>query len=591
MYSINTRLLFILSFILFSITAGAQTSSSIPENIKQRMIKEILKEKLHKENIQEQEDERDISGMLRTTANGIDKKITTLIASSTSEGETSIAVDPADSNNLVLSFMQQGSGLIFPIYFSNNGGSSWAKSTFDARAIASADFPGKLVVGGGDPAFAWDKVSGTVYFAWIYLTSNSTFDTANFTLNWAYSEDKGKTWKVRKGDAHYIGEGMINPSSGVDYGFKDGVCDREWFAIDNSGGASQGTLYCSFINFNAGGQSVKVKSATDTAFGPLHLAYNGSSQFGNVEVDKTGIVHMTVADLGTNQLFHVSSSNGGVSFSPPHHIADGSNYWGQTGIVHNRENGAPNLTVDETGNLYIVWSDFDGTATSYYSRSTNKGVSWSTPIRIDTLSPLTTGMQTLMPTVAASGKNVAISVTVIDGSDSARYLQYTSTDNGATFSKTPQALSSAATYYPQYLSNTSIFFGDYNRSVASNCNTYAIWEDGRKTQGPKVYTATTNHCTTGIQEITAVTSPIQLVSVYPNPANSEVTLSMSATKNETMEVVIYDMLGKQVDHHTLNVHTGKQEIHMPLDLNTGMYVVSLTNKDGLIATRNLQIIK
>lgn len=579
----------------------AYTQSNITPEMRQKMLRDILAEKMHQVN--EIEEEHDISGMLRTTATGNDKKVSLSTAGSTEEAETAIVVDPNDDNNLVLSFMSQSTStaLSFPIYYSSNKGATWFKcTTFNTQTIAAADFPGGIIAGGGDPVFAWDK-NGTLYFAWIYLVLNSAHDTSYFTLNWAYSNDKGHTWQIQPGENHFIGQGAVNPGTGAEYNYKDGVCDREWFAIDNSGGPRQGTLYCAFINFTfgGGGESIKTKAPSATSFGPMKLTYKGSSQLVNLECSHGGRLHMTFADLSDNTLNHIYSFDGSNPFLS-HKIYQGTALFGKKNIVTDRENAAPSLAIDGNDNLHVVWSDFVGSGSaagkvySYYSMSSDSGFHWTTPKRLDSLSPVFSGKQMFMPTVSAGKNNVTITVTAIDPhslGDSARVYQITSSNYGQSFIAWPLLLSSQPTYYKQYTPLSNYFFGDYNKSVSSDCMTYAIWEDGRTTQGIKVYTASTNQCVTGVQQVSSVTSSLQLQSVYPNPASDHVTLQYSDVREEAITVSILDMTGKlilQKEYHTKN---GTQEINMPIALNSGSYILSVNNAEGLVATRNLQVVK
>ena len=575
---------------LGTVNAFAQEKEEI--HTKKEQIRELLKEKMTSYKLL---DSGNRSPLLKTT-NTKDQRVSTI--SGYQEGEVSIAVNPNDSNKLVLSYMQQGSGLVFPMYYSGDGGTTWKKSTFNTNTILSSDFPGHTVFGGGDPAFAWNKQADTVYFSWIYLSGNSAAaDTAYFTLNWAYSYDDGKTWKVLPGQSHFIGQGLLNITNGTEYPVKDGICDREWLTIDNSGGPHQGRVYCSFVNFTAGGECIKYKDPGSASFGLIHLASaSGQTQFGNVEVDKKGTLHLSYAYLNDNSIYHVSSTDG-IHFTSPHLVYSGLNLFGQTGIVHSRENAAPNLAVDGAGNLHLVWSDFDGSsAFAYYSRSTNNGVSWSTPKRLDSMSVSFYGKQAFMPTVAAAGNSISISFTMIDpvtSDDSARYYQLVSTDNGKTFN-VPALLSLSATYYPQYVpSSPDYFFGDYNRSVRTTCNTFALWEDGRNNLGPKVYFAKTSHCAlTNVTEVSAVSASIQVKAVYPNPASDKANIEIDADRDEKITVSVYDISGKTLLQQQYNLHNGNQTISLQLgNIASGMYEVSVLNAKGLIATRKLQVMR
>lgn len=121
--------------------------------------------------------------------------------------------------------------------------------------------------------------------------------------------------------------------------------------------------------------------------------------------------------------------------------------------------------------------------------------------------------------------------------------------------------------------------------------TYVIWEDGRKGLGPKVYMSATNQCVTGVREVSAITASLQLQSVYPNPASDHVILNFTDTRDEAINIVITDINGKTVAQQTYAAHSGSQNINMPLHINSGMYVLSVNNAEGLIAARNLQIVK
>jgi len=582
----------LIGLFIFSATteAGAQVKQT-PQQ-RQDLLKKVLREKhFHLPGTEgEEATERDVKN--KTTAT--DQRVTTH-TSSVEEAEISIAYDPTDSSNLVLSYMEQNSGLVFPIYYSSNGGASWTRSSFSSTGILHADFPGQLAAGGGDPAFAWDK-TGRLYYSWIYLSINSTFDTAYFSLNWAYSTDKGHTWSVAP--KHFIGQGALDPNSGTSFPYKDGITDREWLAVDNSGGPHQGNVYCSFVNFPADGsaptcEAIKTMIAGTDSFGAIVPAYVGTTQFGNVEVDNTGVLHMSFADLDNGQVKHAASTNGGVSFGASTVVGAASNMFpGGPFVVHNRENGAINMSCDGpagTGhNVHIVWSDFPaGTVTSYYAHSTDGGNTWSTR---DSLNNHFPGQISFMPTVAAYGNNVSVAVTAVDSSDSASYYLLNSTDNGNTFMAPAQVSSTPTNYVAEgaKASGSNLFFGDYTKSARTGCEVYAAWSDGRNNLGPKVYFARKNFCALGVNEISTVTGAVQLTQLYPNPAQSQITLRLTASKSEAVTLQITDMTGRVLLSQQKTLMVGQQDVTLQLaGLASGAYVLSVQNKGGLVATRNV----
>ena len=577
-----------------SIKSSAQDIQAVEQRKEQ--IKRILEEKGYHTSGQAEEYEG--TGFnLGAKITSIEQKITASSSSSTNEAEISIAYDPNDSNNIVLSFMRRDTARSFPIYYSNNGGATWNLSTFNSNEIQRTDFPARTVVGFGDPAFAWDK-NGKVYFAWIYISTLASAHQMYFTINWSYSNDNGQSWNIKPN--HIIAEGANDTYTGNVVPYKDGLPDREWLAVDNSDGPYQGNVYCSFTDYPSGltitREVIKTLVPGVDTFGSMVIANSGNNAFGNVEVDKNGVVHLSFADFLHNDIRHVASSNGGVSFGPSQPVAKTVNTYPAGGpyIVHKRENGAPSMSVDGpagTGsNIHVVWSDFPGTTVkSYYAHSTDGGLTWSTP---DTLNKYFGGNIAFMPTVAAFGSNVTISLTAIDNNDSARYYQLNSSDNGFSFNS-PLLVSTSACNYNAIGATDSIsplFFGDYTRSQRNSCLAYSAWSDGRNNMGSKVYFAKQNYCTLGVKEVTAVNGNVQLKSVFPNPATDKINLKLLATTSSPVTIQILDMSGKCIYTQNNVLKTGNQEVSVPLNhIAMGMYLVSVQDNEGLVGTRNIVV--
>lgn len=582
-----THILAAIGISLISLATYAQ--ATVKPGLKQELVKRMLEEKWHlSKGAFDHDKDEDKDAKWRTTAT--DGRVSTA-GLSVDEAEISVAYKPGDNSKLLISFMSQSSGLTFPIYYSNNGGSTWSQSTFNSASLLSSDFPGQFAAGGGDPVFAWDK-NGRVYFGWIYLSVKPALDTAFFSLNWAYSDDDGHTWHTKPN--HFIGRGALDASTGETIDFMDGVTDREWFAVDNSSGPHQGNLYCSYVCFPPGTapgfQAVKTLVPGVDTFGPAVHAFDGDCQFGNVEVDKNGVLHMSLADIANTQIRHVKSTDGGASFLPSVVVAQATVLFPNAPfIVHNRENAAVNMAVDgATGsgdNVHIVWSDFPGSnVVSYYAHSSDTGNTWT----VDTLNRyFSTGGSTLMPTVAGEGSNVAVSLTVVDSADTARYYSLNSTDNGSTFSQI-RMLSSGTTNYPAIGAtdpSSSLFFGDYNRSQRTPCLVYAAWEDGRS-HTSKVYFSKMDWCNVGVQEITAVNDDVQLLSLFPNPATDKVTANVSAAKSETIMISVTDITGKLLHTQQNAVTKGTHNISVDVSkLSKGVYTFSIYANGSVIATR------
>ena len=69
-----------------------------------------------------------------------------------------------------------------------------------------------------------------------------------------------------------------------------------------------------------------------------------------------------------------------------------------------------------------------------------------------------------------------------------------------------------------------------------------------------------------------------IVSVYPNPMTTQATINFSVNQSETIQFVMYDQLGKQVQHRTYNAVTGKNSITINREnLSSGLYFCKIVS--------------
>ncbi len=76
---------------------------------------------------------------------------------------------------------------------------------------------------------------------------------------------------------------------------------------------------------------------------------------------------------------------------------------------------------------------------------------------------------------------------------------------------------------------------------------------------------------------------ISKLEVFPNPANGAATLVLEATSNFTFQVVVTDVLGKQVLFYD-QVNIGSIDLRLE---NPGMYFISLIQEGNLVATKKV----
>jgi len=190
-----------------------------------------------------------------------DKKVSNSTSSSSDEGEADIAISPVDTNKMVIGFMQSSpSSVVFKLYNSSDGGTIWSASTLNPLTIATNEFTGYHVIGGGDILLAYDK-TGKLYCSWIYLLlpPSQNIDSCRWVSYWAYSTDNGNTFTLEPGNSHFWGQGIINPQTQNVANFADGICDRNWLACDLTNGPNANNLYVGYINYPSDIQNTGLK--------------------------------------------------------------------------------------------------------------------------------------------------------------------------------------------------------------------------------------------------------------------------------------------------------------------------------------------
>ncbi len=302
--------------------------------------------------------------------------------------------------------------------------------------------------------------------------------------------------------------------------------DRESFWVDNNPGSrAYGRMYVSFNNFNVGGGALQVVSSNDGVSwsSPVTLS---SSFIRDVQITGTppapvrnatyiSPVYVAAMDegsggLSTRQNHMFSSTDGGVTwtnitmgprFNPP---GDGTcGYfakmnpiwrhmgWGEPGVG---PNGVVHYAYAQKGVL--------STGDIAYTRSTDGGSTWSTPIVLN--DPETNQYQShWMPSLSVNytfrsfQQPESVTVSWYDRRQSStacnnvtdpgcNYQRYgvQSSDNGATwganFAISNQIIPEPAQNDPFV---QSCYAGDYDYATALDNNAYVTWTDGRVSVG------------------------------------------------------------------------------------------------------------
>lgn len=170
-----------------------------------------------------------------------------------------------------------------------------------------------------------------------------------------------------------------------------------------------------------------------------------------IAVDGSGIGHAVWDryDGNEDRVQYTRTVDGGVTWSAPVNLST-------SGGSASRQQ----IAVDGSGNLIAVWRRSDGEYTIIQSsRSTDSGVSWSTPVDLSL-----TGQDASLPRVAADGSGNVVAVwNRSDGSDD--IIQGSrSTNGGASWST------------PANLSESSQSAGHQRLAVDGSGNAVAVWK-------------------------------------------------------------------------------------------------------------------
>ncbi len=393
----------------------------------------------------------------------------------TTQSENSVFVDPNNnqtalvSNNSTLGSSVQGTNALF----SFDGGATWTGGTGGAGGNNS-----------GDPAAAI-SLGGTSYIGHI---------APGFKQGVSISNDNGATWSVSSVSA------------------AAGFLDKNHLWVDNSSvSAFQGNVYSSWTNFGgAANNQIEISRSTNngtTWSAPLNIsagvAAGSHNQGVNIQTGPNGEVYAVWAIYDSwpareNAIGFAVSNDGGVTYGAPtriHNNIQGVRWQPGFPIANPhgknmRSNSFPGMAVDisggpNNGNIYVVWANVGipgintGTDVSIYMMtSTDGGVTWSTPVKVNT-DPA--GNVQYFPWITCDPVNGNLSVIFYDdrnvgGTDVEAWVA-DSTDGGLTWSDfrvsdvsfTPAPIPGLAGGY----------MGDYLGISANSGNVYPVWTDNR----------------------------------------------------------------------------------------------------------------
>ena len=295
-------------------------------------------------------------------------------AANTTQSENSVFIDPANAG-IVLNSNNSSDWPVTTIYGasnfnSSNNGQSWQGS-----------IQGTGGTNKGDPSTAID-LQGRRYLGFINSNSGQSI---------ARSTDNGQNWTPI----------LVRTLS-------SGLLDKNHLWVDNSSLSSyQGNLYDAWTNLDSSSPNytaIEITVSTDHGdhwSTPVNISSGvnaGSHNQGvNIQTGPNGEVYAVWAVYDSwpsdeTAIGFASSTDGGIHWSTARRIEQNIRGIRKTLLGGNktmRVNSYPSMTVDTSGNIYVVWINvgIPGTNTGdpdiYMIKSTNGGTNWNNPVRVN----------------------------------------------------------------------------------------------------------------------------------------------------------------------------------------------------------------
>lgn len=456
--------------------------------------------------------------------------------------EPSIAINPKNPNQLIA-----GANINF-YYYSSNSGLNWSKGTLVDNTSGVW----------GDPCMFFDTI-GNSYF--IHLS--------NPPAGWWI--DRIVCAKSTNFGVSYINPGTYmghNPNGRAQQ-------DKAWQCVDWTHGPRGNWINVAWTQFDAynstqPNDSSRILFSRSTDAGATWLdppiRINGLS--GDC-IDDDNTMEGAVPAVGPNGELYVgwagpkvlnsqygiyfqkSTDGGNTWLSAPTYVCDQKGGWGYdiNGIY--RANGLPVTCCDisngpNRGTIYINYTDEEPSSAFHdvkLVKSTDGGVTWSTPIRVNNDPFGKEQFFTWMCMDQSTGYLYFVFYDRRNYSDNLTtdVFMARSRDGGATFTNFQVSR-------PPFVPNAGTFFGDYTNVTASGGHVRPIWA---KLNGGQlsVWTAIIEFPVFAENENHSVPKSFSLSQNYPNPFNPSTTVKFSIPPNhynENITLRIYDMLGKEV---------------------------------------------
>jgi hypothetical protein len=444
------------------------------------------------------------------------------------QNETSVKISRKDPNRVVAAFRDfrirvNPANRRVGYSYSTDGGTTWAVS----RLLDSTLLPG--FPRNSDPAVGIDS-AGNFYIAVICIGGTGALAIYKST-------DGGVTFP----NAYLIAN--------------NGSEDKEYIGTDLTPGSPfYNNIYISWTRFS-GETGIKLTKSTNAGVNWTDAVPVSDEFFGvqgsDVAVGLDGEVYVSWLDGTTNDdiVRFDKSTDGGNTFGIDKTIAQGV-----PPVIPISSSGItfPSIATDISngpgrGNIYVAFCDSrNGDPDIFLSRSTNRGLNWSAPLRVND-DAVGNGKLQCWPWIGVNDSgNVVInfydsrnttSNTVVES-----YIAHSS-DGGISFANYKVSTQPTPTIQP----NSDVRFGDYIGVDYYKDRVVPVWTDERSG-------GTNQECYTGIISIPVLINSVsdiipgkyELKQNYPNPFNPVTNLEFTIPDLGFVTLKVYNILGNEV---------------------------------------------